>query len=72
MTESEVIYKIGRQIKKYRTECKLTQEKLALICEVDTSHMGKIERGEAAPNIVTVYRICNGLGIKMSELLDGI
>ena len=44
MTELAIV--LGRNIRKTRKEKNLSQEKLALMCGLDRSYMGRIERGE--------------------------
>ena len=42
MTELAIL--LGQKIRKARLEKNLSQEKLALICGLDRSYMGRIER----------------------------
>ncbi|MBD5103905.1 MAG: helix-turn-helix transcriptional regulator [Ruminococcaceae bacterium] len=66
----EISYVVGQRIKKFRTERKISQEALALSSEIYPAYLGRLERGERCPTIETVYKICGGLKISMSDLLD--
>ena len=55
---------------KIRKERKLSQEKLAHLCDVDRTHIGRIERLERSPGLEIVDRIAIGLGLPLAELLN--
>ncbi len=55
---------------KIRTERNLSQEKLALLCGIDRTNVGRIERLERTPGLETLDKIAAGLGLSLSELLD--
>ena len=50
-------------MKKYRKEAKLTQEKLAEICGTDHRYIGQIETGVRCPSLEYVERIATALKI---------
>lgn len=61
---------IGERIRKFRTEQKLSQEKLAFLFELHPAYIGKVERVEKCPTIETLYKIANGLKISLQEMFD--
>lgn len=63
-------YSIGDRVKELRTQNKLSQEQLALRAEITTAYLGQIERGEKNPTVVTVEKICNALGISLSDFFS--
>lgn len=60
-------YSIGQRLKELRKGYGLSQERLALQAEITTAYLGQIERGEKNPTVVTVGRLCDALGISLSE-----
>lgn len=73
-----VVQAYGIILKKYRTEAKLSQEKLALKCNLDRTFIGMLERGERQPTISTFFSIAENLNVSAStfmvaieQLLDG-
>lgn len=66
----KISYAVGQRIRKFRTERKISQEALALSSDIYPAYLGRLERGERCPTIETIYKICDGLKISMSELLD--
>lgn len=60
----------GVAVVNMRREAKISQESLALLAGVDRSYMGKLERGQGAPNIVAVVRIAAALGCTATELVQ--
>lgn len=60
---------IGERIKRYREQEGMTQEALAHGAGIDTSHFGKIERGEIMPMINTIAKIAQVLKVAVSDLV---
>ena len=50
-------------MKKYRKKAKLTQEKLAELCDTDHRYIGQIETGVRCPSLEYVERIATALKI---------
>ncbi|MDC5519540.1 helix-turn-helix domain-containing protein [Acinetobacter baumannii] len=61
--------KVGQLIRKKRKEKEISQEKLALLCNIDRSYLGRIERGEVNITILKLYEISNILDADPKELL---
>ncbi|MCU4707940.1 helix-turn-helix domain-containing protein [Acinetobacter pittii] len=61
--------KIGQLIRQKRKEKQISQEKLALLCNMDRSYLGRIERGEVNITILKLYEISNILDADPKELL---
>ncbi|MDH2524966.1 helix-turn-helix transcriptional regulator [Acinetobacter baumannii] len=61
--------KVGQLIRKKRKEKEISQEKLALLCNIDRSYLGRIERGEVNITILKLYEISNILEANPKELL---
>ncbi|HCE2817907.1 XRE family transcriptional regulator [Vibrio parahaemolyticus] len=60
---------LGKRIAKMRKSKGLTQDKLALLAEIDRSYVGRIERGEVNITIEKLYEIAETLGCDAKELL---
>lgn len=67
---NNILLKFSNKIKTIRKERNLSQEDLALLCGIDRTYIGRIERLERKPTIVILDKIANGLNIKLKELLD--
>lgn len=61
--------KVGQLIRKKRKEKEISQEKLALLCNIDRSYLGRIERGEVNITILKLYEISNILDADPKEFL---
>jgi transcriptional regulator with XRE-family HTH domain len=59
---------IGKRIRQYREEQRMTQEKLAEKTNLSVTYIGMIERGERLPRLDKFIEIANALGVS-SELL---
>lgn len=60
----------GIILKKYRTEANLSQEKLALKCNLDRTYIGMLERGERQPTISTLFVVSETLKIPASKFIE--
>ncbi|MNP79155.1 anaerobic benzoate catabolism transcriptional regulator [compost metagenome] len=60
---------LGKKIRQARKEKGLSQDVLALICRVDRSYMGRIERGEVNITVEKLYQIAESLECSPAELL---
>lgn len=63
---------IGSRIKAAREKKKLTQEELAALLDMSTTHISVIERGVKPPKLETFIRIANVLGVSSDYLLMDI
>lgn len=52
-------HKIGKQIRKRRLECGITQEAIANQLDVNPSHISNIENGRANPSLTVLVKIAN-------------
>lgn len=60
---------IGARIRVERKTCNLSQDALALACNIDRSYMGRIERGEVNITIQKLYAIASVLACNPHVLL---
>jgi transcriptional regulator with XRE-family HTH domain len=60
---------IGQRIRAERTKKKISQEKLAEMVGVGTTHISHIETGNTIPSIKTFIAIINALDLSSDELL---
>lgn len=63
--------RISTNLKKIRTEKKLSLDSAATMTGVSKSMLGQIERGESSPTIATLWKIATGLHISFTALLEG-
>lgn len=62
--------KFGSHMRSMRLDKNLSQEDLAGLADTPLSQIGRLERGERAPTILTLLIISRALGSKPKELLD--
>jgi transcriptional regulator with XRE-family HTH domain len=65
----DLAQQIGHAIRSCRVEQKISQEKLALLCNIDRSYLGRIERGEVNITVLKLYEIAKILKISPQDLL---
>lgn len=62
--------RIGRKIKEIRIEKHLTQEYVANITDVNTSHISNIENNRVKVSLSTLVQICNALDTTVDYILS--
>ncbi|WP_209125741.1 helix-turn-helix domain-containing protein [Alkalihalobacillus sp. BA299] len=65
----DISQSFGKVLKKYRKHNNLSQEKLALLCDLDRTFISLLERGKRQPGLSTVFVLANQLNIRPSELI---
>ena len=69
MFMSELTIQFGQLVRKYRKEKNMSQEQLALLCNMDRSYLGRIERGEVNPTLEKIYELAIALDMHPSSFL---
>ena len=66
---SDLSLEVGQLIRECRTKQKISQEKLALLCNIDRSYLGRIERGEVNITVEKLYEIALVLEVDAKTLI---
>ena len=69
---SELSSEIGKRIRNYRTQLKLSQEELAERCTLHPTYIGQVERGEKNATIESISKIAAGLNVPLSTLFENL
>ena len=64
----DIKQKFGNNLKLLRLEKDLSQEKLALIAEIDRTYIPSIEKGERNVSIVIAEKLAIALNVPITEL----
>lgn len=70
--EIDANYELGKRIQYLRSNRKMSQEYLALECEINKNYLSDLERGCRNPTVKVLAKIARGLGISLSELFKGV
>ena len=62
----------AQRIQLLRKQYGLSQEKFALLIDMDRTYYASVEAGKRNISIVNIKKIADGFGISMSELFDGL
>lgn len=60
---------LGGAIRRLRLDKGISQEKLALLAEVDRSYVGRVERGDNNAAVLTLARLAKALEVSMRDLM---
>lgn len=61
---------LGEAIRRIRLSKDISQEKLALLAEVDRSYVGRVERGDNNVAVLTLARLAHALGTSIAKLMQ--
>ncbi|MCX7881443.1 MAG: helix-turn-helix domain-containing protein [Patescibacteria group bacterium] len=64
--------RLGETIVNARKKRKLSQQKLAIIADVDRSYLAEVEKGKANPSVKFLHKIARGLKTRVGELLKNL
>lgn len=62
----------GKTLKQIRTERRLSQEKLAELCELDRTYISLLERGLRQPTLSTLFKLLEALEIEPDDFIKRI
>lgn len=68
--QDPILVALGEAIRRIRLSKDISQEKLALLAEVDRSYVGRVERGDNNVAVLTLSRLAGALDISISELMQ--
>jgi transcriptional regulator with XRE-family HTH domain len=61
---------LGKAIREVRLSKGISQEKLALLSEVDRSYVGRVERGDNNVAVLTLARLAAALDLTVAKLMQ--
>ncbi|ABI73256.1 MULTISPECIES: helix-turn-helix domain-containing protein [Shewanella] len=65
----DLAIQFGAKLRDKRKTLGISQDKLALLAEIDRSYAGRIERGEVNITLEKAYQLAEVLGCDVRELL---
>jgi ribosome-binding protein aMBF1 (putative translation factor) len=66
--EQQIQKRFGGRVRELRKLKGLSQEALALACDLDRTYIGGVERGERNISLVNIHKIAAALGVAPKEL----
>ena len=63
---------LGNKIKTLRTSLGYSQEKFAMLIEMDRTYLATVELGKRNISLHNIEKIASGLEVSLSELFEGI
>lgn len=61
---------LGKTIRRLREEQRLSQRRFALMVDTNQTHLWQIESGQVNVGVDLLFRIADGLDIKVKDLID--
>jgi transcriptional regulator with XRE-family HTH domain len=68
--EIQLLKQLSEKIKSRRLQLNLSQEALADKCALDRTYISLIERSKRNPSYLSLIKICDGLEIDITKLLE--
>ena len=67
---SQIKKRFGERVRTLRKTNGISQEALALACDLDRTYIGGVERGERNISLINIYKIANALGVMPGDLFN--
>lgn len=68
--DAQIQQQFGQRVRELRKHKDLSQEALALNCNLDRTYIGGVERGERNISLLNIHKIAEALGVSAKDLLD--
>ncbi|MDZ4153995.1 helix-turn-helix transcriptional regulator [Methylicorpusculum sp.] len=68
--EQQIKKNFGMKVRVMREQNELSQEALALMCGLDRTYIGGVERGERNISLINIHKIAIALGVSPTELFQ--
>ena len=68
--QHRILLALGKTIREVRLSKGISQEKLALLSEVDRSYVGRVERGDNNVAVLTLARLAAALDLSIAKLMQ--
>lgn len=72
MEDNDIQVRLGQRIRELRTSLDLSQEKFALLIEMDRTYLASVEAGKRNVSIQNIAKIASGLNISLADLFKNI
>lgn len=69
ISPEQVQKRFGDRIREIRRRKGISQEDLALACDIDRAYLGAVERGQRNISLLNIYKIARGLKVPARELM---
>ena len=66
--EAQIQKHFGDRVRELRKQKDLSQEALALACDLDRTYIGGVERGERNISLINIHKIADALNVSTREL----
>ena len=65
----ELLYLLGKNLKKIRRSRSLTQKEVSADCGMDEQNYRRIENGKTNPTLKSLHRISEALDVSLTDML---
>ena len=72
MENNDIQVRLGQRIRELRTSLDLSQEKFALLIEMDRTYLASVEAGKRNISIKNLEKISKGLNVSLSQLFENL
>jgi len=62
----------GQVLRDYRQKAELSQEALALACDLDRTYISLLERGRRQPTLKSMFKICRVLNVSPEDFVGKV
>lgn len=67
---NDTLKAFGKQLREFRKQKGLSQERLAELSDLHRNYPGRVERGGANPTLLAIVALARGLKVRPARLLE--
>lgn len=71
-SKTQILNALGNLVRQHRVNLGLSQEELGFRANLDRTYISGVERGVRNPSLTALVSLASGLGLTVSNLLDGL
>ena len=68
----EVATAFGRVLRRFRTQQRLSQERVAEQSNLDRTYISLLERGKRQPSLYTILRLADVFGMSAADMIEAV
>lgn len=69
MSDDKLLNQISENLSRIRKEQRYTQREVAELASINPNYYAKVERGEKAPSLKTIYLIARALKVTITDIV---
>jgi transcriptional regulator with XRE-family HTH domain len=71
MDRNQFLVSLGARLRSVRKQKRITQQQLAVLCNIEKANLSRIESGITNPTILTLFKMSKALDTTLPDIFTG-